>query len=49
MDKSHIIGYCLLAFCFVVAYFLGNELNPKVKPKTTPASDVSGKGGGRPK
>jgi hypothetical protein len=33
MDKTHIIGYCLLALCFVVAYFLGNELNPKVKPK----------------
>jgi hypothetical protein len=44
-----IIGYIGLAFCFLVAYLLGNELNPKVKPKTTSANDASNKGGGRSK
>ncbi len=33
MDKNHIIAYVGIAFCFFIAWLLGNELNPKVKPK----------------
>jgi hypothetical protein len=36
---SSTIGYILLALCFVAAYFIGNDLNPKVKPKATPKDD----------